>query len=105
MRTTTLILTFILMMTGVATAEPLGHIRVSDDGAHFVHGESAERFIAWGVNYDHDHSGRLLDEYWIDEWPTVVEDFREIKELGANCVERFRGMSQAVRRDDLRTIE
>ena len=75
-----------LVLPAMASAEPLDHIRVSDDGTHFVRGESAERFIVWGVNYDHDHAGRLLDEYWIDEWPTVVEDFGEIKALGANCV-------------------
>ena len=79
-------LTALLLMTSVATVEPLEHIRVSDDGTHFVHGASAERFIVWGVNYDHDGPGRLLDEYWIDEWETVVRDFREIKALGANCV-------------------
>jgi hypothetical protein len=38
------------------------------------------------VNYDHDTPGRLLDEYWDDDWETVVEDFHEIKTLGANCV-------------------
>ena len=76
----------ILMLNGIATAESLDYLRVSDDGTHFVHGKSGERFIVWGVNYDHDGSGRLLDEYWIDEWETVVEDFREIKALGANCV-------------------
>ena len=27
----------------------------------------------WGFNYDHDDSGRLLEDYWADEWPTVVE--------------------------------
>ena len=69
-----------------ANSQPLEHIRVSDDQTHFVHGAAAERFVVWGVNYDHDHSGRLLDEYWIDEWLTVVEDFGEIKELGVNCV-------------------
>lgn len=74
------------LLPPIVSAEPLDHIRVSDDGTHFVHGESAERFIVWGVNYDHDRAGRLLDEYWIDEWPTVVEDFGEIKVLGANCV-------------------
>ena len=74
------------MLCGIATAEPLDYLRVSDDGTHFVQGESGQRFIVWGVNYDHDGSGRLLDEYWIDEWETVVEDFREIKALGANCV-------------------
>lgn len=75
-----------LLPSGRVAADALEHVRVSDDGTHFVHGPSAARFIAWGVNYDHDHKGRLLDEYWIDEWPTVVEDFHEIKSLGANCV-------------------
>lgn len=27
-------------------------------------------------NYDHDDDGRLLEDYWQDEWPTVVEDFQ-----------------------------
>lgn len=70
----------------VDAGEPLDSIRVSTNGTHFVRGESDERFVVWGVNYDHDGAGRLLDEYWLDEWETVVEDFREIKELGANCV-------------------
>lgn len=78
--------TCVAMIALVAAAEPLDHIRVSDDGKNFVRGESAERFVVWGVNYDHDAAGRLLDEYWIDEWATVVEDFQEIKSLGANCV-------------------
>jgi len=69
-----------------AMADKLDFIRVSDDGTHFVKGPQAERFVIWGVNYDHDHAGRLLDEYWIEDWPTVVEDFAEIKALGANCV-------------------
>ena len=61
-------------------------IRVSDDGSHFVTSESNRRFIVWGVNYDHDGPGRLIEDYWHDEWATVVEDFNEIKELGANVV-------------------
>ena len=40
----------------------------------------------WGVNYDHDAGGRLLEDYWDDEWDTVAQDFREIKALGANVV-------------------
>lgn len=73
------------LLSGLTTAA-LEPIRVSDDGTHFVRGETGERFVVWGVNYDHDDAGRLLDEYWIEHWPTVVEDFREIRELGANCV-------------------
>ena len=63
-------------------------IRVSDDGDYFVKGDSDEKFVVWGVNYDHDGKGqgRLLDDYWHDEWDTVVEDFAEIKGLNANVV-------------------
>jgi hypothetical protein len=64
----------------------MSRIRVSDNGKHFVADASGERFVVWGVNYDHDANGDLLDEYWDTAWPRVVEDFREIKSLGANCV-------------------
>jgi|GEM_PF-334950 len=61
-------------------------IRPSEDGSGFVQAESGTKFLAWGVNYDHDDAGRLLEDYWHQEWPTVVEDFKEIKALGANVV-------------------
>lgn len=64
----------------------LGWIRPSADGRHFIETDSGRRFIPWGVNYDHDATGRLLEDYWEDEWPTVVADFQEIKALGANVV-------------------
>ena len=76
----------LVLVQGDATAKPLERIRVSDDGRYFVGDKSGNRFVVWGVNYDHDQAGRLLDEYWLDEWSTVVEDFGEIKALGANCV-------------------
>ena len=64
----------------------LGWIQPSEDASHFVLAESGERIVMWGVNYDHDGDGRLLEDYWEDEWSTVVEDFREIKALRANVV-------------------
>ena len=67
-------------------ASRLEAIRVSDDGKSFVFKDSGRPFQIWGVNYDHDREGRLLDEYWEDEWETVEQDFEEIKALGANCV-------------------
>ena len=79
-----LLLPLAWMKAGAAVA--LEPIRVSDDGTRFVRGESGERFVVWGVNYDHDGPGRLIDEYWSEEWETIVEDMREIKDLGANCV-------------------
>lgn len=70
--------------SGAATSLEL--IRPDKSGASFVGAESGKKFIVWGVNYDHDHSGRLLEDYWDSEWGTVEEDFREIKALGANVV-------------------
>ena len=67
-------------------APGLEFIRVSGDGTHFIHAQSGARFVAWGFNYDHDDTGRLIEDYWHKEWPTVVEDFREMKALGANVV-------------------
>ena len=80
------LVTIVLLLCSTANADRLEVIRVSEDGTHFVSSASGKRFVVWGVNYDHDSDGRLLDEYWMDEWDTVVEDFHEMKELGANCV-------------------
>ncbi len=77
---------FLLLNVSIGWTQSLEPIRVSDDGTHFVLASTGTRFVVWGVNYDHDEDGRLLDEYWVDQWQTVVDDFREIKELGANCV-------------------
>ena len=70
---------------GAAEAE-LELVRPSEDGTGFVCAESGAKFVAWGFNYDHDDSGRLLEDYWHEKWPVVVEDFKEMKELGANVV-------------------
>jgi len=61
-------------------------IRVSEDGRDFVCEGDGRPFVAWGFNYDHDEKGRLLEDYWVAEWPKVEADFREMKELGANVV-------------------
>lgn len=73
--------------SSVSAAPPLEQPRVSDDGTHFVGADTGTPIVLWGVNYDHDNlDHRLLEDYWIDEWETVVEDFREIKQLNANVV-------------------
>ncbi len=61
-------------------------IRPSADGTGFVRADTGQRFVAWGFNYDHDRDDRLIEDYWDHQWSTVVEDFREIKDLGANVV-------------------
>ncbi len=64
----------------------LERVRVSDDGDHFVLTDSGKRFVIWGVNYDRDTNLRLLEEYWIDEWDSVVAHFGQMRNLGANAV-------------------
>ncbi|MDR1478535.1 MAG: glycoside hydrolase family 5 protein [Planctomycetaceae bacterium] len=64
----------------------LDWVEVSADKTHFVKKETGKPILFWGVNYDHDAKLRLLDDYWLDEWKTVVEDFGEMKVLGLNVV-------------------
>jgi hypothetical protein len=68
------------------TTRPLDLIRLSDDKHHFVCGSTNKLFTIWGFNYDRDDSGRLIEDYWDKEWPTVVQDFAEMKTLHANVV-------------------
>jgi len=73
-----------------APAETAGRgtewVKVSPDRRGFVLQDSKRPFVPWGFNYDHDETGRLLEDYWVWEWPKVAEDFREMKDLGANLV-------------------
>jgi len=66
-----------------AAMEP---VRVARDGNGFVLERSSKKFIPWGFNYDHDAKGRLIEDYWVDEWPAIEGDFGEMKQLGANVV-------------------
>jgi hypothetical protein len=59
---------------------------VSKDKKGFVLEPSGEPFVPWGFNYDHDSAGRLIEDYWTDEWATVEAHFDQMKKLGANVV-------------------
>jgi hypothetical protein len=71
---------------GAADAAKLEWLTVAPDGKGFVRGEAGKPFVPWGFNYDRDYKFRLIEEYWENEWQTVADDFREMKELGANVV-------------------
>ena len=71
---------------GAAPAPGPARIRLSPDGGHFVLADSGAEFKPWGVNYDRDAAGRLLEDYWQTEWPKVEKDFAGMKALGANTV-------------------
>jgi hypothetical protein len=61
-------------------------VQVGRDKKGFVLEPSGRPFVPWGFNYDRDSSGRLLEDYWETEWPTVEAHFRQMKRLGANVV-------------------
>ena len=67
-------------------SDPLEPIVLSRDGRRLERGGSRREFRPWGFNYDHDTQGRLLEDYWHDEWPLVERDFARMRHLGANLV-------------------
>lgn len=75
-----------MILLACSTSLAMEPIAISSDGESFVYATSGRRFTPWGFNYDHDGGGRLLEDYWNDEWSTVEEDFAEMKALGANVV-------------------
>ena len=64
----------------------LDWIGISADKTRFVKKATDAPALFWGVNYDRDTKMRLLDDYWVAEWNTIVEDFDEMKDLGVNVV-------------------
>jgi hypothetical protein len=70
----------------LTAADPLPQIAVSKDKKSFVLEASGRPFVPWGFNYDHDEKGRLIEDYWEDEWPTVEAHLGQMKKLGANVV-------------------
>jgi hypothetical protein len=61
-------------------------VQVARDKKGFVLEPSGRTFVPWGFNYDHDVKGRLLEDYWEEEWSTVEDHFAQMKKLGANVV-------------------
>ncbi len=61
-------------------------VRVADDKRSFVSADTGQAFVPWGFNYDHDVTGRLIEDYWTAEWASVEGDFQEMKDMGATVV-------------------
>ena len=74
---------FLVLTLGIPTvrAKPdeMPWVAVSKDKNGFVLDPSGRPFVPWGLNYDHDNKGRLLEDYWDDEWPTVEANFGQMK--------------------------
>ncbi len=69
-----------------AKPDEMPWVQVSKDKKGFVLDPSGRPFVPWGFNYDHDDKGRLIEDYWEAEWPTVEAHFGQMKKLGANVV-------------------
>jgi hypothetical protein len=80
--------TVLCLCSSLCQAKPdeMPLVRVSKDKKAFVLDQSGRPFIPWGFNYDHDAKGRLIEDYWEDEWPAVEAHFAQMKKLGANVV-------------------
>ena len=60
------------------------HITLSPDGKGFIKARSQTPFHPWGVNYG--NAGRLMEDFWETEWPTIETDFSKIRQMGGNVV-------------------
>ena len=80
------LLTILLLPVMPIAAADMEWVKVSVDKESFVLADSGKSFIPWGFNYDHEGDGKLIEDYWDQEWPTVESAYREMKEIGANVV-------------------
>ena len=69
-----------------ASSTEASDVEAAGVGSGFKLRESGAAFQPGGFNYDHDAQGRLLEEYWEQEWPKVEQDFADMRRLGANVV-------------------
>ena len=72
--------------SAIAAPRDMPWVAISADQRGFALAENKGAFTPWGFNYDHDERGRLLEDYWLDEWPLVEVNFAQMKKLGANVV-------------------
>jgi len=69
-----------------AQADDMPFVQVAKDKNSFTLDPSGKAFTPWGLNYDHDTQGRLIEDYWDKEWDRVEAHFAQMKKLGANVV-------------------
>src|SRR5262245_8872446 len=69
-----------------AQGDDMPWVQVAKDRKSFVLDPSRKPFVPWGFNYDHDTEGRLIEDYWEQEWDKVEAHFGQMRKLGANVV-------------------
>jgi len=86
MRQTAILLALAFLPTRLAHADDMPWIAVAKDKKAFVLDPSGNKFTLWGLNYDRDDQGRLLEDYWAAEWAAVEKAFQDMEKLGATVV-------------------
>jgi hypothetical protein len=86
MKLTTILLVLACVPASLAHADDMSWVKVAKDTKCFVLDPSGKKFTPWGFNYDRDDQGRLLEDYWGDEWTAVERAFLDMHKLGANVV-------------------
>src|SRR5947208_1690506 len=76
-RDSPLVLVAVIAISPAAPPGELPWIRVADNSSGFVAGPAARPFTPWGFNYDHDAKGRLIEDYWHDDWSMVEAHFAQ----------------------------
>jgi hypothetical protein len=76
--------TALLAFVAAAPPTPIARVEVAVDKKDFVLAGTSTPFRPWGLNYG--NAGRLIEDFWAGEWPTVEADFRAMKAMGANVV-------------------
>ena len=74
----------LLLMVATTCCAEMEAVVVSKDGRGFELAKSGRPFLPWGHNYG--PQGKLLEDIWEADWDTVANDFREMREMGANVV-------------------
>ncbi len=76
------LLMVLLALAGTTAAAELPRVIVAADSRGFVLADSKQPFHPLGFNYG--NRGRLIEDFWTNDWAAVTRDFREMKKLGAN---------------------
>ncbi|MCX7009261.1 MAG: cellulase family glycosylhydrolase [Kiritimatiellaeota bacterium] len=76
------ILCCVWLLACVALAAELPRVVIAPDGRGFVLADSKQPFHPLGFNYG--NHGRLIEDFWTNDWAAVARDFRKMKKLGAN---------------------
>ena len=78
---TALVMAFLPGVSAQARPDEMPWVAVAKDKKGFILDPSGRPFVPWGLNYDHDDQGRLLEDYWGDEWPAAEAHFGQMKGL------------------------